>query len=66
MIVHICIMSRNGISNGLWEGTIREFMSIDNTLLLSLPKAEIVEFTDDVVVSTPHGNLAINHKSPMD
>ena len=41
-------------------------MSIANTLLLSLPKAEIVEFADDIVVSTVHGNLAINNKSPME
>lgn len=64
---HAHIMSWNGISDRLWEGTIRELISLDNTLLLSLPKAKIVEFSDDVVVlSTPHGNLAINHKSPMD
>jgi hypothetical protein len=63
---HAHVMSRNRISDRLWENTIRESMSIDKTPLLSLPKTEIVEFADDLVVSTPHGNIAIKHKNPMD
>jgi hypothetical protein len=63
---HAHVMSQNRISDRLWENSIRELMSIDNTLLLSLPKTEIAEFADDLVVSTPHSNIAIKHKNLMD
>jgi hypothetical protein len=39
-------------------------MGIDNTLLTSLPKDDIVVYHDDVVVTTPHGKMTINHRNP--
>ena len=58
------IMNRNGFSGGLWEGTIQELIGIDNTLLTSLPNSDIVVYHDDVVVTTPHGQMTINYTNP--
>ena len=40
---------------------IQELIGIDNTLLMSLPNSEIVVYHDNVVVTTPHGQMTINH-----
>jgi hypothetical protein len=59
-------MNRNGFSEELWKGAIRDLMSVDNILFATLPKSEIVVFSDDIVVSTPHGKISIKYKSPED
>ena len=58
------IMNQNGFSERLWEGTIQELIGIDKTLLTSLPNSEIVVYHDDVVVTTSHGQVTINHTNP--
>ena len=58
---HTHIMNRNGFSERLWEGMIQELIGIDNTLLMSLSNSKIVIYHNDVVVTTPHGQITINH-----
>ena len=58
---HTHIMNRNGFSGRLWEGMIQELIGIDNTLLMSLSNSKIVIYHNDVVVTTPHGQITINH-----
>ncbi|KAF8546417.1 hypothetical protein OG21DRAFT_1527849 [Imleria badia] len=55
------IMNRNGFSEELWKGAIRDLMSVDNINILfaTLLKSEIVIFSDNVVIS-------IKYKSPED
>ncbi|KAF8131108.1 hypothetical protein EV363DRAFT_1296545 [Boletus edulis] len=61
---HAHQMNCHGFSPQLWEDTVRELLVIDHTLLLSLPKSNIVVYNDDVVISTPHGMIMINHENP--
>ena len=56
-------MNRCRFSPELWEGTVRELINIDSTLLPSLPRSEIVVYDNDVVVSTPHGLITINYNN---
>ena len=61
---HAYIMNRNRFSERLWEGTIQELIGIDNILLTSLPSSKIVVYHDNVVVTTPHGQMTVNHTNP--
>ncbi|KAF8546195.1 hypothetical protein OG21DRAFT_1527993 [Imleria badia] len=59
-------MNRNGFSKELWKGVIRDLMLVDNILFTILPKNNIVVFSDDIVVYTPHGKISIKYKSLED
>ena len=43
---------------------LQALIGIDNTLLMSLPSSEIVVYHDNVVVTTPHGQMTINYTNP--
>ena len=58
------IMNQNRFSKRLWKGTIQELIDTDNTLLMSLSNSTIVVYHDDIVVTTPHGQMIINHANP--
>ena len=58
------IMDRDRFSERLWEGTIQELIGIDNILLTSLPNSKIVVYHDNIVVTTPHVEMTINHMNP--
>ena len=57
-------MNRHRFSPELWEGTVRELINIDSTLLPSLPRSEIVVYNNDIVVSTPYGLITVNYDNP--
>ena len=57
-------MDRDRFSERLWEGTIQELIGIDNILLTSLPNSKIVVYHDNIVVTTPHVEMTINHMNP--
>ena len=65
-IDHAHLMSCHGFSPELWEGTVRELINIDSTLLPSLPRSEIVVYDNDIVVSTPHGLITVNYDNPAE
>ena len=65
-IEHAHLMNCHGFSPELWEGTVRELININSTLLPSLPRSEIVVYNDDVVVSTPHRLITINYDNPAE
>ena len=65
-IDHAHLMSCRGFSPELWEGTVRELINIDSTLLPSLPRSEIVMYDDDVVVSTPHRLITVDYDNPAE
>ena len=58
---HAHMVNQNRFSERLWKGMIQELIGVDNTLLTSLPNSKIVVYDDDIVVTTSHGQITINH-----
>ncbi|KAF8553606.1 hypothetical protein OG21DRAFT_1522991 [Imleria badia] len=50
-------MNQNEFSEELWKGAIRDLMLVDNILFATLPKSEIVVFSDDIVISIKYKSL---------
>ena len=63
---HAHLMNHCRFLPEFWEGTVRELINIDSTLLPSLPRSEIVMYDDNVVVSTPHGLITVNYDNPVE